>query len=52
MITCSPKPHGGEVQVCETIVKDRKNVLLDSTPIEWLLRHTEVLFSNVCYSMI
>lgn len=52
MITCSPKPHSGEVQVCEAIVKDRKNVLLDSTHIEGLLRNTEVLFSNACDSMI
>lgn len=52
LITCSPKPHGGQVQVCEAVVKDRENILLDSTPIEGFLRHTEVLFPNVCYSMI
>ena len=34
MITCSPKPHGSEVQVCEAIMKRRKNVLLDSTYTE------------------
>lgn len=28
MITCSPKPHSGQVQVCEATVKDKKNVLL------------------------
>lgn len=52
MITCSPKPHSGQVQVCEAIVKDRKNVLLDSPPREGFLRHAKIVFPNVCDSMI